>query len=51
VLKELLTTPKSFVQGAWIKADGSPVGNSARDRLGTLLPKLAGKKVEIYATR
>ncbi|QDU92288.1 DUF1588 domain-containing protein [Lignipirellula cremea] len=50
VLKELLTTPKSFVNGAAIKFDGAPVRNPSKLKLGALMGQQLGARVSYYAT-
>jgi hypothetical protein len=49
VLKELLTTPKSFVNGAGIKFDNA-FGNPGKLKLSNLMEQHLGSKLSFYAT-
>jgi len=50
VLKEVLTTPKSFVNSGWVKANGVPAGGFSNDtNLQQYLSRSVGSKLEFYA--
>ncbi len=49
VLKELLTTPKSFVNSGWVKRDGVPASIGSQSTLDQFLLSSRGSRLDFYA--